>query len=304
MVLTFLAFLVGAAGCTQSNGTLPDLSGHILVVGSTALQPLATAAASLFQQQHPQAHIEVRGGGSLSGLRSVTGHQADVGNSDIYADPALYPDPNLTDHIVAVVPFTMIVGPDVTVPSLTQQQIIDIFSTGKIRNWSQVGGSDVPIVPVVRPATSGTRATLRKYILGGRDEKGRLLQTDSSQTVRDTVAHTRGAISYLALSVLNSSVKAIAIGGKMATPQNIEAGSYAFWGYEHMYTLGNDNPLVAAFLDFMLTSQVQHLAQRLSYIPIADMKLPTARINEPAHPPLDRMPLTASKEMNCREEFL
>ena len=303
VVLTSLIFLMIGAGCAQTGGTAADLSGHILVVGSTALQPLAAAAASLFQQQHPHAHIEVQGGGSLAGLQSLINHQADIGNSDVYADPAVYPDPNMTDHIVAVVPFTMIVGPGVTITSLTQQQIIDIFSTGKIRNWKQVGGPDLPIVPVVRPATSGTRATFRKYILGGRDESGTLLQTDSSQTVRDTVAHKRGAIGYLALSVLDSSVKSIAIGGEMATPQNIESGSYTFWGYEHMYTLGDDNPLVAAFLDFMLTSQIQQLAQRLSYIPIADMKLPSVRTSEPGHLAIDTL-LAASKEMRRREEFL
>src|SRR5215831_794816 len=210
MSLLVLALLTG---CASSAGSSSGLSGRILVDGSTALQPLATAAASLFQRQHPQAHVEVDGGGSLFGLQSLINHQAEIGDSDVYADPAVYPDPNLTDHIVAVIPFTMIVGPGVTVTSLTQQQIIDIFSTGAIRNWKQVGGPDLPIVPVVRPATSGTRATFRKYILGGRDEIGTLLRTDSSQTVRSTVAHTRGAIGYLALSVLDSSVKAIAIDG-------------------------------------------------------------------------------------------
>ncbi len=90
-----------------------------MVVGSTALQPLATAAASLFQKQHPQVQIEVQGGGSLSGLKAVTSQQADIGDSDVYADPAIYSDPNLTDHIVCVIPFAMVVAPDIPVLSLT-----------------------------------------------------------------------------------------------------------------------------------------------------------------------------------------
>jgi phosphate transport system substrate-binding protein len=273
--IAIAAFLLLLAGCAGPiGGTATDLNGHILVAGSTALQPLATKAATLFQQQHAHVHIEVKGGGSLVGLQAVTTHQADIGDSDIYADPATYPDPDLTDHLVCIIPFTMIASPGVTIPSLTKQQIIDIFSTGIIRNWKQVGGPDLPIVPVVRPPTSGTRATFRKYILDGRDEIGTLLTSDSSATVLNKVATTRGAIGYLAVSVLNSSVHPIAIDGQNATLQNIEAGRYSFWGYEHMYTLGEDNPIAAAFLSFMLTPQVQQVALELKYIPIADIKFP------------------------------
>lgn len=131
--LTSLMLFVLLSGCTQPGGSASDLNGHLLVAGSTALQPLATAAASLFQQQHAHVHVEVKGGGSLLGLQSLTNHHVNIGVSDVYADPAVYPDPNLTDHIVAVIPFTMIVGPDVAVKTLTQQEIIDIFSTGTIR---------------------------------------------------------------------------------------------------------------------------------------------------------------------------
>lgn len=278
---TLLMGVMLLAACAGPGaGATSTISGHILVTGSTALQPLATKAAQLFQQQHPRVQVEVQGGGSKQGLIDVNAHKADIGNSDIYADPTAYPDPNLTDHLICVIPFAMIVYPGVTVQSLTQSQIIDIFSTGKINNWKQVGGPDLAIVPVVRPATSGTRATFRKYILGGRDENGTLLTTDSSQTVRDTVAKTPGAIGYLAVSVLDPTVKAIAIDGQSASPANIEAGRYAFWGYEHMYTLDDTNHPIVDFLNFMLTDEVQHLAQQLGYIPIANMKLS----NAPASP--------------------
>jgi phosphate transport system substrate-binding protein len=261
------------AGCTHTAGGGPPIQGQIKVDGSTALQPLTTAAAQLFQQQHAAA-IDVQGGGSLKGITDVTSHQVDIGDSDVYADPAAYPDPNLTDHLVCVIPFTMIVNPQVTgVANVTREQIIGIFSTGKYTNWKELGGPDVPIKPIVRPKTSGTRATFRKYILGGLDENGTLLTSDSSQTVRDTVANTPGAIGYLALSVLDASVHAIGIDGQSASFSSITAGHYGFWGYEHMYTLGDDNPLVAAFLDFMLTPQVQQKAQSLGYIPIAAMQL-------------------------------
>lgn len=253
----------------------PPLSGHIQVDGSTALQPLVSQAATLFERQYPQVHIDVNGGGSLTGLNDVTGHKVDIGNSDIYADPATYPDPNLTDHLVCVIPFTMIVSSDVPVTSLTKANIIDIFATGQITNWDQLGGPDLHIVPIVRPPTSGTRATFRRYVLDGRDENSSLLTISSSQDVVKAVANTPGAIGYLAASVLDAQVHAISIDGQAATLQNIEAGHYYFWSYEHMYTLNvsNGSP-VDAFLNFMLSPQVQQQALALHYIAIADLKFP------------------------------
>jgi phosphate transport system substrate-binding protein len=141
-----------------------------------------------------------------------------------------------------------------------------------------VGGPDQPIVPVVRPSTSGTRATFRKYVLGGRDENGTLLQSDSSQTVLQTVANTPGAIGYLAVPVLDSSVRQVAIDNQLPTVTNIQAGRYPFWGFEHMYTLGQTEGPLDTFLNFMLTSEIQQLASQMGYIPIAGAQLASAAL--------------------------
>jgi phosphate transport system substrate-binding protein len=274
MLNFFIAVFI--SGCAGLGGSSTQLSGTIHIDGSTALQPLVTQAAAAFEKQNPLAHIIVAGGGSVTGLNDVTTHKTLIGDSDIYASFAAYPDPDMTDHIVCVTPFTLITNLDITLPSLTQAQIVAIFSSNQLTNWQEVGGPDLPIVPIVRPSTSGTRDTFRKYVLGGRDEGSgnQVLQKDSSTAVHDKVAQTPGAIGYLAESVVDNKVHQLGINGENATKDNIIAGTYTFWSYEHMYTLGDDNPIVAAFLDFMLSPTVQQLAQRDGYIPIADMKLP------------------------------
>lgn len=275
--VSLAALVIGQAalaGCAQTGVAQTDPQGSITISGSTALLPLVQHAAQLFDQRYIHAHINVSGGGSLHGIQAVTSHQVTIGDSDVYADPGTYPDPTLTDHLVAVIPFTMIVNPDVVnVASLKHDQIIGVFSSGQYSDWQQLGGPDLPIMPVVRPPTSGTRLTFRKYVMGGRDEKGIFLKTDSSQTVLTTVATTPGAIGYVALSVLDKTVKPVAIDGVSATATDIEAGRYPFWGYEHMYTLGDGNALTSAFLDYMLTPEIQALAQHLGYIPISQMQV-------------------------------
>ncbi len=277
-----LLFCCLVAACTAGTGNQGDLTGNLKISGSTALLPLVQKAAQTFEQLHPQTHITVAGGGSKKGLQDVSNGVSNIGDSDIYADPALYPDPNITDHIVCVTPFTMIVNKDVPLGSLTNAQIQNIFSTGTYSNWQQVvdargvHGPDLPIQAVVRAPTSGTRDTFRKYVLGGLDERGRLVGQDSSQQVLDAVAKTPGAIGYLALSVLQpqSNVRVLAINGYQATLANIDAGSYAFWSYEHMYTLGDTQALSNAFLAYMLSSIVQQQAQALHYISINQLHLP------------------------------
>lgn len=300
---------LGSAGCAPSGAAQAILTGSASIAGSTALQPLVTEAAKRFQMGRPGVRITVSGGGSLHGIQAVTSHQVAVGDSDVYADPGAYPDPTLTDHLVAVIPFTLIVNRDVTgVTSLTRDQIIGIYSTGAYTNWRQLGGPDLPIAAVVRPATSGTRLTFRTYVMGGRDETGIFLKTDSSQTVLTTVAQTPGAIGYVGLSVLDKSVTAVGIAGVEATPASIEAGRYPFWGYEHMYTLGDGSPLVSAFLDYMLTPEIQMVAQEMGYIPIAQMRLAGAGPGGGAAPPLAQAPHVAaivqreSRQRDARRE--
>jgi phosphate transport system substrate-binding protein len=276
MLICSLFVIIFVSSCAGSGGSSTQLSGTIQIDGSTALQPLATQAAEAFVKQNPLVHITVSGGGSFTGLTDVSNGKVQIGDSDVYASFAAYPNPSMTDHLVCVIPFTLVTNPDVQLPSLTHAQIRDIFSSNQLTNWKDVGGPDLPIVPIVRPSTSGTRDTFRKYVLGGRDEgtANQVLQKDSTAAVHDKVAQTPGAIGYLGLASVDDKVHPVAIDGKNATKDNIIAGSYTFWSYEHMYTLGDDNPVVSAFLDFMLSPTVRGLAQRNSYIPIGDMKLP------------------------------
>lgn len=51
------------------------------------------------------------------------------------------------------------------VQSLTRQQLVDIY-TGKITNWKEVGGEDLPIVPFQRRADSGSQTLFQKLVMG------------------------------------------------------------------------------------------------------------------------------------------
>lgn len=259
----------------QSNsGSTTKTSGEpVTAVGSTALQPLVEQAAKDFMAKNAGAQIQVQGGGSGTGLSQVASGAATIGNSDIFAEEKKgIPANELVDHKVAVVGMAAAVSPQVKVDNLTKQQLIDIF-TGKITNWKEVGGEDMKITLVNRPKSSGTRATFSKFALDGKEEAEGITE-DSSGTVRKIIAETPGSIGYLALSYFNDSVKALKLDGVEANAENITTNKYPVWAYEHMYTKGEATGDAKAFLDFILTDEVQKkTVTDLGFLPITDMKV-------------------------------
>lgn len=238
-----------------------SLSGSITGSGSSALLPLAKDAADKFKELHPEVSITLNGGGSGTGLKQVADGSVDIGNSDVAADTKLDKAvaDGLVDHKVCVVTMAPVVNKDIaaTVKSLTKQQLTDIF-TAKIKNWKEVGGPDEEIVLITRPSTSGTRALFKEFALGGAEEaSNKSLETDDSGTLLQSIKDNKGAIGYVALSYLvnNQDVATVSVDGVAPTLENTYNGTYPVWGYEHMYTKGEPNATVKAYLDFIMSDE-------------------------------------------------
>ena len=271
----------GGGAATDAPATDAPLSGSLLATGSTALQPLVDQVSKKFMAdpKYSGITIQVQGGGSGTGLTQVEAGQADIGNSDIFAeekfkDADAAKAKELVDHQVAVVAMSVVVNKSVTVDNLTKQQLVDIF-TGKVTNWKEVGGEDEKITIVNRPSSSGTRSTFEKYALGQKSEDIQgSIQEDASGTVKKLVTDTKGAIGYLAFSYIDDTVKTVKYEGVDPTEDNVISGKYPVWAYEHMYTKGDASPVAQAFLDYMISDAVQTGdVVELGYIPTSKMQV-------------------------------
>mgnify|MGYP001008422017 CR=1 FL=1 len=255
-----------------------EISGSITLAGSTALQPLAEQIGKTFSEKNPKVTINVQGGGSGTGLNLVLQGTSNIGNSDVTAESKLDADKakQLVDHKVCAIGFAVVANPNVGVDSLTKEQIQKIF-TGEITNWKDVGGSDMKINVINRTKSSGTRATFKDTVMGGKEEKEGLGTTqDSNGNVENAIKSTDGAISYLALSYLTDSVKnnvkALKIENVEASSENIISGKYPFWSYEHMYTKGEAKDVAKEYIDYVLSDENKETIKKLGYIPMSDMK--------------------------------
>lgn len=279
LAITALAGTLAGCGSSKDNtqNSTSGVSGSITLAGSTALQPLAEQAGKVFTDKNPKATINVQGGGSGTGLKLVSDGTADIGNSDVTAESKLdaAKAKELVDHKVAAIGFAIVVSNDVKVDSLTKDQIQKIF-TGEYTNWKQLNGDDAPINVVNRASSSGTRATFKTTLMGGKDEKAGLgTMQDANGSVEKAIASTKGSISYLALSYLTAdvqkNVKMVKIDGIKATKENITSGKYPFWSYEHMYTKGEASGLTKTFIDYMTSADNKALVEKLGYIPVTDI---------------------------------
>jgi phosphate transport system substrate-binding protein len=282
------AFVVGA--CSSSATTAPAasaagsaaagavncVSGSITASGSTALQPLVDAAGKAYQTACPNATIQVQGGGSGTGLTQVLQGAVQIGDSDVTAESKLQPADaaTLVDHQVASQGWIMVNNPDVTgVTNLTTDQATKIW-TGVTTNWKDVGGPDLPIVLILRPQSSGTRATFKKIVLGGATEaSGQALTEDSNGAVVTAVEGTPGSTSVIGFAYYQQNktgLTGLQLDGVDATVANMTNGTYKLQAVGHMYSKGQPTGLTAAFLDYMLGPDVQGtLIPSLFYAPVS-----------------------------------
>ena len=265
---------------TQSNNGAPldCASGHLTVAGSTAFAPIAQEAAKSYQDLCPGASFsfDMRGSGEGLQVLDQAGRDGKARDQLSFSDgekpdgmPALLPRP------IAFVLFTLVVNADTGVSDLSTTQIKQIYQ-GKISNWQEIGGKDLPIRLISRNPGSGTRNAFQRRVLGGEREPGTnsddcrsrdpgsppgvvRCARDSTDAVLRAVAATPGALGYSELGAATGrkGVTAIHIGGHPATVAEADHGAYPFWETEFGYTVGEPtaNSLAASFLRY-LTNQV------------------------------------------------
>ncbi len=265
------AATVPAATTTDETASVSaaPITGTLTAAGSSALLPLAQAAAESFMEENPDCVVTVNGGGSGEGLKQVADGAIDIGNSDVFAEEKLDKTAaaGLVDHEVCTITMAPVVNTALGVTDLTTEQLVGIF-TGEVTNWSEVGGPDTDILLVTRPSSSGTRALFKNWALGGAEEaSNEALETDDSGTLLQTVEQNEGAIGYVALSYLinDSTVSPVSIDGVAPTLENTYSGSYKVWGYEHMYTNGDGTDAAQTFINYMMGDKFADSIEAMGY---------------------------------------
>ena len=245
-VLVIALAALTLAGCARKD------TSPVTTDGSTSMKSVIGALGESFQIANSGVTFTYNPTGSGSGIQAVSEGRCDIGLSS----RALKDDEKaaLTETVVALDGIAMIVNPENPVSDLTVEQIADIY-TGKITNWSEVGGNDAEIVLIGREAGSGTRDGFES-ITGTEEECQYRQELTSTGDVIATVSQNPNAIGYASLSAVKESVKALSVGGVAPSEDTVKDGSYVIQRPFVLVTKDGVtlSPAAQAFFDYALSA--------------------------------------------------
>ncbi len=236
-----------------------DLSGTISMAGSTSMEKLANAAAEGFMIKYPDVVVSPEFIGSSAGIEALLAGTVDIGNASRELKDT-ETSAGAIENVVAIDGIAVIMDKANTVTDLTKEQIAQIF-TGAVKNWSEVGGADQPIVVIGRESGSGTRDAFEELV-EVKDLCVYSNEINSTGGVLAKVASTPGAIGYVSVDVLDDTVIASNIGGVEPTEANIKGGTYLLSRPFVMATKGEiseQSELVQKFFEYLNSEEGKEL---------------------------------------------
>lgn len=248
-----------AAGAMAMGSCRRQAGSTVSVVGSTSIQPFAEMLADEFHHMHEGIEIEVQGGGSTAGVQAFVNDIADIGmcSRSLKEGEAPLGRP----VIIARDGLAIVVHSTNPIQELTVDQIRDLFS-GKLTNWSQVGGSDRVVRPITREEGSGTREAFEKLVMKKTRISRKALTQESNGSVKELVRHDPAAVGYMSLGLVGTEIKSVRIAGVQPTSENVLNGSYTLVRPFLFIAEKQPRPQTQKFLDFVLSDQGQRLLEK------------------------------------------
>ncbi len=145
----------------------------------------------------------------------------------------------------------VIVHPESPIAEIGLAQLREVFA-GRLQDW---GGAT--ITAVSREDGSGTRAAFDSVVLDGVSPSLSAVVMPSSGAVVEYVARTPGAIGYVAVEHLNSSVRALPIEGILPTREVIDAGQYPLWRQLFLVSHGEPTGEAREFAQWLIAQGVK-----------------------------------------------
>lgn len=154
-------------------------------------------------------------------------------------------------------PIVLVSNPKNGIRNLTTSQIADIFE-GKVKNWQELGGNDLPILLVyLNPALESGTTTVFKELTGGMnmqfDKKAKTL--DGPSNLGFYVASNPGAITFMPFNAYKGNYgNVLRINGTEPKEETILNDEYKLNVTYYITTTGNDKD-VSDFVDYALSAE-------------------------------------------------
>jgi phosphate transport system substrate-binding protein len=263
-----IALLIGSIG-----SLMVMAKETVRVSGSTTVLPLAEAGAEAFNAEQSDYEVLVSGGGTGVGINDVAAGNSQIGmaSREVTKDEKSQFGDKFEENMVGYDGIVIAVSKqiyDSGVTSLSKDQVMKVYS-GEIKNWKDLGGPDEQILVVAREAGSGTRDTFNEDIMGSKaaETSGVNSVANSNAEVRTAITGSNKAIGYLGFSYAeDGTLGVITLDGVKPTKETIKEGSYELNRKLYFYTFAGAKPGAKAFIDFMIGSEGQKIAEENGYV--------------------------------------
>ena len=248
------------------------------IKGSDTMLPLSQKAAEEYMKVNTSSTVTVTGGGSgvgISALLEGTTELAQLSRKIKFDERTKLKEKGKTVKEIAVAydALAVITHTSNNVTNLTREQLEDIF-TGKIKNWKEVGGADMVIVPYARETSSGTYEFFKESVLKNKNYMSGIMSMPATGAIIQSISQTRGAIGYVGMAYLNKDVKALNVSydqGKTfvaPTIANAKNETYPIVRPLYFYYDTTAESKVKSFLDFILSDKGQKIVSEIGFITV------------------------------------
>jgi phosphate transport system substrate-binding protein len=253
----------------------PSSNSHrIDIAGSTSVQPLAEILDNTYSKNHSDLLINVQGGGSGMGIRSIQQKITNIGMSSEHLTKE--DEKGVTELKLGDEGIVVCVNNKNKVSNLTSQQIKDIFS-GKISNWKDVGGDNSEIHVITREDGSGTRTEFESILMENERIKKDAIVQSSTNAIEQSVTNDENAIGYISYATITDNVKDLIIDGVKISDKTISDGSYKLKRPYIFLIHDNENEYVKNFLNWVFSSEGIEIIKHKKIIPPTENELKTIR---------------------------
>jgi phosphate transport system substrate-binding protein len=286
ILFAFLAITTFSCGNKKIAEAENSSTHTIHIKGSDTEYQLVKSLADAYMQLHPEITITVEGGGSNEGIKALVNNTIDICNSshqmkeeDLSTAKGNNVSPN--PIIFSVDAVAIITNYKLCIDSLSTTQVAQLLS-GKITNWKELGGADIPVTVYGRNKSSGTQDYIKEKFIKG-SGKAYTVELKTNDDIVEHVKNDIGGIGYVGAGFLMDSTgkpngkiwaMPVHIGNHKAySPYETEAvksGDYVLTRPLYQYVNGTPGAVIEDFILFELTKQGQDIVKRFGFFPLND----------------------------------
>lgn len=265
--------LTAAAACAPRTDTQ-----SLTIKGSDTMVQLGARWAEAYMNEHPDAAIQVTGGGSGTGIAALINGTTDIAQAsrmmreEEKAAALAERGAEVVEVSVALDALAVYVHVDNPVRELSVEQVSGIFR-GEITSWSEVGGPDADIVLYGRASSSGTYGFFREHVMADADFAPAYQGLPGTAAVINAVAADPVGVGYGGIGYgegvstlwLRPTPESSPVEPSMA---NVFTNTYPLSRDLYFYTVGEPTGLAAEFIAWVLGPDGQALVEEVGYYPL------------------------------------